>query len=152
MAFTIISPRLAKAFVKLGKAVGYNKTQTPLQKIMASLTDTEEVSIIEDALKLIDSQKAALEKAIQDLTPLADENLGLREVIRGIEAANAVRDEALIRLRDKISPPAPTEPTDPPVEDPATTEPVTPPVDGEVTPPVPTQDGTEIVAGSEDPV
>jgi len=95
---------------------------------MPTLTSTQEIEIIEGAVKVITDIKQALKDAVQALTPLADENLSLRDTIRALEAEDAASDEALSKLA-ALSPKDPAE--NPPVED---TSPPADPATGEANP------------------
>jgi hypothetical protein len=105
---------------------------------MSTLNSSEEVAIIDGAIKTIIDLKAALQAAVQSLTPQADENLKLRNTIRQLEADDAASDAALARLRNIATPAAlvETPPADPAPEAPA---PETPEGVDPIDPPAPEQ-------------
>lgn len=110
----LFHPRLSGAIHRLGQKAGLTHPTQHLHNTMSNLSSSEEIATIELAAKVIIDQKAALANAVQQLTPLADENLSLRDIIRGLESEDAASDAALASLRDMLPTPEPaTEPEAP---------------------------------------
>lgn len=85
------------ALSRLRKTINKSKTMPD------QIPHTEEIAIIEAAINLIEQTKADLDAAVQKLTPLANENFELRQIVFDIELRNSERDEALAHLKAKIT-------------------------------------------------
>lgn len=119
----LFQPRLGRAIHRLGQTAGLTHPYQTYHNTMSTLSNKEEIEIIETASVVITAQKEALARAVQQLTPLADENLNLREIISGLESEDAASDAALASLRDLL--PQGPAPETPPVDVPVVETPVT---------------------------
>ena len=109
----LLFPHLSRSLYRLGQTVGKFHPTQHRHHTMSNITTAEEITIIDAAVAAIQQLKQALNDAVQSLTPLADDNLALRDTIRQLESEDAASDAALARLRDLVPSPVPagTEPT-----------------------------------------
>lgn len=120
-AFNFYFPKVVLALRRLARA---SQLEAHYSNTMADnpISSAEAIEIIHQAINVISGLRQANRDAVAQMQPLVSANRGLQAAVDRLTSEDSAVDAAVAALRDKLSPPVPTEPV--PVVDPV--DPVTP--------------------------
>lgn len=96
---SFLFPKVSRGLVRLRTTLGLTQNNTT----MARLSTEEEVAVIEQAIRTIETQKAAIATLREQVGTLPQENAELKAALEAADAADATGDEALTALRDAVT-------------------------------------------------